>query len=92
MYFKEPLIPTDQGGIYHLAPIPVYMKMFNDHDLHDEVFNIGFNQLTPEQKLMGQELPEQYDQERQSNYNVNYIILKLILNFFILLILLLFNL
>jgi hypothetical protein len=73
MYFKEPLIPTDQGDIYHLAPIPVYMKMFNDHDLHDEVFNIGFNQLTPEQKLMGQELPEQYDQERQSNYNVNYI-------------------
>jgi hypothetical protein len=72
MYFNEPLIQGAQKNIFYLAPIPVYMREFDDHDLHDEVFNIGFNELTSEQKLMGQELPEQYDIERQSNYHVNY--------------------
>lgn len=56
MYFNRPLHNTNEENIFHLAPIPVYMKEFTDHDLHDEVYNLGFNELTPEQKLMGQEL------------------------------------
>jgi hypothetical protein len=72
MYFNEPLISTGQQNIYYLAPIPVFMKQFDDDELHDMVYDIGFNELSPQQKLMGQELPEQYDTERQSNYEVNY--------------------
>jgi hypothetical protein len=72
MYFDKPLIPTNQENIFHLAPIPVFFKQYNDHDLHDEVFNLGFNELTEKEKLMGQELPEQYDTERQNNYKVEY--------------------
>jgi hypothetical protein len=72
MYVQSPLVSTNQSNIFHLAPIPVYMKIFDDHELHDEVFNLGFNTLSNQQKLMGQELPEQYDSERQSNYFVNY--------------------
>lgn len=72
MYFNEPLHHTQSDNVFHLAPIPVYMKEFTDHDLHDEVYNIGFNELTIKQKMMGQELPEQYDSKRQSIYQVNY--------------------
>jgi hypothetical protein len=57
MYFKNPIINTHQENIFHLAPIPLYVKQFDDHDLHDEVYNIGFNELSEEQKRMGQELP-----------------------------------
>ena len=66
MYFNKPLINTHTPDIYHLAPVPVYMKVFEDHVLHDEVFNLGFDKLSPAQRLMGQELPEKYDVERQS--------------------------
>jgi hypothetical protein len=69
MFFSNPLIETNQKNIYHLAPVPVYMEVFNDHDLHDEVYNLGFNELSPSQKLMGQELPEQYDSDRQKWYD-----------------------
>lgn len=72
MYFQNPLWPSGQDNLYLLAPIPVYMKQFDDHDLHDLVYDLGFNELTPNQKLMGQELPEQYDYERQNTYEINY--------------------
>jgi len=72
MYYQNPLLPSGKNDVYYLAPIPLYMKQFDDHDLHDAVYDLGFNELTPEQKLMGQELPEQYDLERQSNYHINY--------------------
>lgn len=72
MYFKNPIINTHQENIFHLAPIPLYVKQFDDHDLHDEVYNLGFGELSEEQKRMGQELPERYDIERQSTYEINY--------------------
>jgi hypothetical protein len=72
MYFHNPLWPSGQDNLFLLAPIPVYVKQFDDHELHDLVYDLGFNELTSEQKLMGQELPEQYDHGRQDTYEVNY--------------------
>jgi hypothetical protein len=69
MNFKDPLIKSDKDDVYYLAPIPVYMKQFDDHEFHDRVYNFGFENLDPAQKLMGQELPDQYDFERQSTYH-----------------------
>ncbi len=68
MNYDDPLYPTDKPGIYHLAPIPVFMRVFEDHALHDEVFELGMQRLSEAQKRMGQELPERYDDERQSRY------------------------
>ena len=72
MFFKKPLYPSEINDVYHLAPIPVYMKVFDDDDLHDRVFDLGYNSLDQVQRQMGQELPERYDTERHSNYEVNY--------------------
>ena len=72
MTFQDPLIPSNIENLYYLAPIPVYVKYFEDHDLHDYVYNLGLERLTDEQKQMGQELPDQYDEQRQSTYQVNY--------------------
>ncbi len=72
MYFHDPLIPSNKENLFYLAPVPVFMKQYDDHDLHDEVYDLGFNQLNENQKLMGQELPEQYDHIRQSTYTINY--------------------
>jgi hypothetical protein len=72
MYFEKPLMPSGKENLFYLAPIPVLYKEFHDHDFHDEVFNLGFNELTEKEKQMGQELPEQYDFNRQDNYNVDY--------------------
>jgi len=68
MNFKDPLIPAGKENLFYLAPIPVYMKQFDDHDLHERAYDFGFQTLNPAQRLMGQELPERYDEERQSNY------------------------
>ena len=59
MYVKNPLVKTSQENLFHLAPIPVFMKVFTDDELQDEVYNFGFNARTNQQKLIGQELPEQ---------------------------------
>ena len=72
MTFQDPLIPSNIENLYYLAPIPVYVKYFEDHDLHDYVYNLGLERLTDEQKQMGQELPDQYDEQRQSTYQINY--------------------
>ncbi len=72
MYNKLPLVPTGIDNVYHLAPIPVFMKVYDDHELHDEVFQLGLDVLSPAQKKMGQELPEVFDLERQQHYQVNY--------------------
>jgi hypothetical protein len=72
MYFQNPIIESGQSNIFYLAPIPLFIKQYDDHDLHDDVFNYGLGELTPQQKLMGQELPEQYDETRQNQYEVNY--------------------
>lgn len=65
MYLNTPLVQSDKQDFYYLAPIPVYMKVFDDHDLHDYVYDLGFSNLNAAQKQMGQELPERYDTQRQ---------------------------
>jgi hypothetical protein len=72
MNFKQPLIPTSDEYVFQLAPIPVYQRIFNDA-LTDKVYKLGLEVLNDTQKQMGQELPLQYDFERQSMYEVNYI-------------------
>jgi hypothetical protein len=72
MYFQQPLTPTDTPNIFNLAPIPVYMKVFEDDGLQDAVYDLGLEKLNETQKLMGQELPDQYDEERYSRYKINY--------------------
>jgi hypothetical protein len=71
MNFKQPLIPTVNEYVFQLAPIPVYQRIFNDA-LTDKVYKLGLETLDDTQKRMGQELPLQYDSERQSTYEVNY--------------------
>ena len=69
MFFDKPLIETDIENIFHLAPIPVYCKVFEDDELHKQVYDLGLEELSLQQKRMGQELPERYDEERQSSFN-----------------------
>lgn len=69
MYTKNPLEPTSHSNIFHLAPIPVYMKVFDDHEMHDEVYDFGMKMLDERQKKMGQELPDRLDEERALGYN-----------------------
>jgi len=71
MNFKQPLLPTTDEYVFQLAPIPVYQRIYDD-SLSDNVYNLGLEVLDDAQKKMGQELPKQYDSERQSNYGVNY--------------------
>lgn len=71
MYFKQPLISTSDEHVFHLAPIPVYQRIFDDV-LTDRIYQLGLDTLTDTQKRMGQELPQQYDEERQSQYGINY--------------------
>jgi len=71
MYFKQPLLPTSDNHIYHLAPIPVYQRIYDDQ-IADSVYSLGMNVLNDKQKLMGQELPSVYDKERQETYEINY--------------------
>jgi hypothetical protein len=68
MRYDDPLYATDTPHLYHLAPIPVLMRVFDDHALHDEVYAYGQAKLSETQKRMGQELPERYDVARQASY------------------------
>jgi hypothetical protein len=68
MNYDDPLLPSGTTDIFHLAPIPVFMKVFEGDALHDEVYDFGLRHLNEKQKRMGQELPDQYDAERQANY------------------------
>lgn len=72
MYFSQPIHNSGIDNVKFLAPIPVYQKVFNDDELHDRVYNLGLRSLSITQKRMGQELPEQLDQERIDNYEVGY--------------------
>jgi hypothetical protein len=73
MIFKISTYPTEHENIDFLAPIPMFSKQFKDDELHQEVFDFGFNNLTEQQKQMGQELPEQYDTERAKIWNGEYL-------------------
>ena len=72
MYFKKPIIESGIQDIKYLAPIPVYQHQFKDDDFSDRVYAFGFETLNEKQKLMGQELPGQFDTERQDNFQVWY--------------------
>lgn len=72
MYFSKPFYSTEDSYVKHLAPIPMYVREFTDHEIHNSVFEFGFKLLSDEQKRMGQELPDQFDTERQSTYESNY--------------------
>lgn len=72
MYFHVPVLNSGKENVFYLAPIPIYIKEFDDHDLHQQVFDLGLNTLSEKQKQMGQELPEQFDHERYNTYEVNY--------------------
>jgi len=72
MYFENPLVNTEVQDIFYLAPIPVFFKIFNEPELHTKIYNLGLQNLNDQQRLMGQELPEVYDKERQDSYKVNY--------------------
>jgi len=69
MNFKNPFYKTETDGLFYLAPIPFWVKTFDDEDLHTYLYDYGYNNLTEAQKLMGQELPLQYDEDRQKNFN-----------------------
>lgn len=69
--FDKPLVPTEEEFIFQLAPIPVYKRIYDD-DISDKAHRLGLKILTPTQQQMGQELPDQYDTERQSFYDLNY--------------------
>ena len=69
--FKKVLIETEHKHVYQLAPIPVYKKVYDD-PVAEHAFQLGLKILSKEQQRMGQELPEKYDEERQSTYQVNY--------------------
>lgn len=71
MIFKKPLIETETPYVFQLAPIPVYQRIYDDK-VSDIVYELGKKILTDEQKLMGQELPNKYDSERQSTYKIEY--------------------
>jgi hypothetical protein len=71
MRFKKPLIPTENPYVFHLAPIPVYQRVYDDK-ISDAAYEIGRERLNRGQKLMGQELPNRYDGERQASYEINY--------------------
>ena len=73
MYFKTPIISTNKENIFHLAPIPVFMKIFEDGELHNEVFELGLNVLSEKQKLMGQEKPDIIDEERERLFKNNLV-------------------
>ena len=64
--------PTNKNNIFHLAPILVYKRVFENCPITKKIDNFGFRVLSQEQKRMGQELPKQYDIERQSKYEINY--------------------
>lgn len=72
MYFEKPLIQTETPNVFYLAPIPVYQHIYEQDPLNDRVYELGLDTLSDTQKRMGQELPKQYDAERQSTYDVNY--------------------
>lgn len=71
MVFKKPLIETSVPYIFQLAPIPVYQRIYQDK-VTDVIYELGKKTLTDSQKLMGQELPNTYDVDRQSTYNIEY--------------------
>ena len=72
MHYNKPLHNTKQQDIFHLAPIPVYKRVFKNDIITQRVYDLGLRILDNDQKKMGQELVGKYDEERAKNYDVNY--------------------
>ncbi len=70
--YNKPFKKTTKENIFHLAPIPIYKRVYKDCPITENIYHIGKRLLNPTQKLMGQELPGVYDTDRQANYEVNY--------------------
>lgn len=71
MKFNKPLIQSDKENLFYLAPIPVVQKFYDDKVLHDWVYVYAYNKLNRAERQMGQELPDRYDEERQSTFETN---------------------
>jgi hypothetical protein len=72
MNFKYPFYKTETDNLFYLAPIPLWIKVFDDDDLHTYLYEYGYNNMTESQKLMGQELPFRYDVDRQLNFDMQH--------------------
>jgi|TARA_R110000803_G_scaffold68457_1_gene130373 hypothetical protein len=70
--YNNPFHKTDKENIFHLAPIPVYKRVFENCPVTENLYFLGKKILTSTEKQMGQELPDVYDKERQDGYEVNY--------------------
>ena len=70
--YNKPFYKTENENIFHLAPIPVYKRVFENCPITENLYFTGKRMLNPKQKLMGQELPNIYDKERQDAYEINY--------------------
>jgi len=66
------LHPTNSDNVFHLAPIPVYKRVYKDDVITNRVYDFGLRTLNAEQRRMGQELVDRFDSERYSKYEVNY--------------------
>jgi hypothetical protein len=66
MNFKNPLIQSDKENIFYLSPIPVFRRIYEDDEFHQEVYNEGLVTLSDAQKLMGQETPGRYNTNREN--------------------------
>ena len=65
--------PTGKKNIFNLAPYTSFIKEYMKNDIiTNRAYNFGLSILDAEQRRMGQELPGQYDNKRQSNYEINY--------------------
>ncbi len=72
MHYKKPLHKTSKENIYHLAPIPFYKRVFDNDVITDDVYNLGLDVLNKEQRQMGQELINNFDESRYKDYKINY--------------------
>ena len=72
MHYSKPLHKTQHQDTFYLAPIPIYKRVFNNDVITEKTYNLGLEILNDQQKRMGQELPGQYDNKRQTEYKINY--------------------
>jgi|TARA_B100000780_G_scaffold49221_1_gene30511 hypothetical protein len=72
MKLNKPLYKTTEDNIFILAPTPLYKRVYENDIITNRVYDLGMRVLDRDQKLMGQELPKQYDLDRQDNYEINY--------------------
>lgn len=65
MHFENVYYPTDKENLHFLAPIPLYVKKFDDTEFHRDLYEWGMKEMSSTEKLMGQELVGKFDEERR---------------------------